>query len=238
LAEHQTGYTFSVIIPTSGRASLRRTLKKLRDEDVDDIEVLVVADGTQARASLIASEEAKRWPAIRYCEGPLTRSWGNAQRMAGIEQATGRYLMFIDDDDVTKRRAFGAIREAVCRDPGRMILFRVKRHGEILWKRPEIAFSNVSTQQVVVPNLPGKVGSWLTNDRYQSDFDFIRECADIQGEPIWNTHIIAVVDAFRWTEARAWLVPRMRRSRNHMMLRTRMRRLVSRRTSRRRSDRP
>ena len=229
--EHRAEFTFSVIIPTSGRASLRRTLRRLRREDEGDIEVIVVADGARPRAEAIALGEAKAWPAIRYSEGPLTRNWGNAQRMLGIQQASGRYLMFIDDDDVTKRRAFSVIRRAVQTNPSRMILFRMKRHGEKLWSRPEVAFGNVSTQQIVLPNLPGRVGSWLTNDRYQSDLDFIVECAALQGEPIWDRHVIAIVDPFRWSQPRSWLRPRVMRWRTRAKLGTRVRGLLRKRGS-------
>jgi glycosyltransferase involved in cell wall biosynthesis len=228
LTEHRSDPTFSVIVPTSGRASLRRTLRRLSREDAGDIEVIVVADGAQPIASGIAHAEAERWPAIRYLEGPATRNWGNAQRMVGIQRAAGRYLMFIDDDDVTKRGAFGLVRQAVLQDPERLILFRMKRHGELIWRRPEVMFGNVSTQQIIVPNVPGKIGSWLTSDRYQSDFDFIAECVELQGEPIWNAGVIAVIDPFRPSQVGAWLKPRMRRWRNSAMIGTRLRGLLSR----------
>lgn len=185
---------FSVIVPTSGRESLRRTLRRLRAEDRGDIEVLVVADGHQPTAAKIARRKAARWRALRYFETEPTRNWGNAQRMVGIDHARGRYLCFIDDDDVTKRGAFRIIREAVQAHPDRIILFRMKYlRGTILWREPRLAHGNVSTQQIVVPNLPGKVGSWLTQDRRDSDFDFIRECVELQGEPVWRPEVIALV---------------------------------------------
>jgi glycosyltransferase involved in cell wall biosynthesis len=220
--------TFSVIIPTSGRKSLRRTLRRLRSEAEGDIEVIVVSDGDQPTARAIANQEADRWAAIRYLDGPLTGNWGNAQRMVGIKEATGRYLMFIDDDDVPKRRAFHVIRQACQQNPGRMILFRIKRRGEVLWKTPEVVFGNVATPQFVVPNVPGRVGSWVTNDRYESDLDFISECVRLQCEPIWDRHVIAVADPFRWSAPAAWLEPRTRRWRNGAMIRTRMRTLLRR----------
>jgi glycosyltransferase involved in cell wall biosynthesis len=224
---YPTRPTFSVIIATSGRKSLRRTLKSLRSQDEGDIEVIVVSDGPQPTARAIVSEEEQHWTAVCYEEGPRTGRWGNAQKMVGMERAAGRYLMFVDDDDVTKRRAFSAIRKAVHRDPGRMILFRVKRYDGILWKTREMVEGNVASPQVVVPNLPGRVGSWLTNDRYASDFDFISECARLQGDVIWDEHVIAVIDPFRWSSTVAWLEPRVARWRRRLMVRTRVRRLLS-----------
>lgn len=187
---------FSVIVPTCGRQSLRRTLRRLRAEDRGDIEVVVVGDGPQPGAEEITRGESARWPSLRYLETEPTGSWGNAQRMAGIEQAKGRYLVFMDDDDLTKRGAFGAIREAVRSTPDRVLLFRMRYlDGRVLWRDQVVELGNVSTQQVVVPNQPGKVGSWLTEDRYTSDFDFITECVQLQGEPVWRPEVVALIGA-------------------------------------------
>ncbi len=219
--------SISVVIPTSGRRSLRRTLRRLRREDAGDLEVIVVSDGPQPVAEKIAGRLSRRWPDLRYHEGPATHNWGNAQRMAGIERARGSHLMFIDDDDVTVRGAFAAIRREVARNPDRILLFRVKRHGELLWRTPAVAFGNVSTQQVVIPNRPGSVGSWLSRDVYESDLDFIRECVALQGEPVWAADVIAIVDPFRWRAANKWLAPRALRWRKRVRIRTRLRRLSS-----------
>ena len=182
---HLTKPQFSVIVPTTGRRSLSRTLRRLRaEDDRGDIEVLVVADGDQPMANEIVRREAARWPAVRYFETESTQRWGNAQRMAGMEKAIGHYLIFIDDDDVPKRGAFRAIREAVQAHPGRVILFRMKYlDGTMLWRVPQVVERNVSTPQIVVPNVPGKLGSWLTQNRYASDFDFIRECSPKRRNP-------------------------------------------------------
>jgi hypothetical protein len=113
---------------------------------------------------------------------------------------------------VTKRRAFRVIRRAVQKNPGRIIVFRMKWDREILWRLPELAEKNVGSPMVLVPNLPGRIGSWLTRDRYESDFDFISECVELQGEPIWHRHVIAIVnpEPFRWSRPIASLEPRTR----------------------------
>ena len=146
---------------------------------------------------------------------PLSRGAANGklgQRAADgrNQRATGRYLMFIDDDDATKRHAFRAVRQAVQQDPDRIIVFRMRWLGETLWKHQALLEENVGTPMVVIPNVPGKIGSWLTRDRYESDFDFISECVDLQGEPIWNRNVIVVVDPFRWSQPIHWLEPRTR----------------------------
>lgn len=209
--------TFTVVIPTSGRATLKRTLRRLRRESVDDIEVVVVSDGEQPLAQRITEKYARGWPSLKYLEGPQTRNWGNAQRMEGIANARGRYLLFIDDDDIHRRGAFRKIRGAVARDPNRIIIFRMNRFGQILPAEPgRLVQGNVGTPQMLVPNLPGQVGSWLTRDRYASDFDFLSECIELQGHPVWHGAVIANAPAWGWASAR------LSRVRVRLAIRTRL----------------
>ena len=198
---------FSVVIPTSGRRSLARLLGRLHREDRGDIEVLVVADGSRPQAATIARRAARRWDRVRYWETEPSNDWGNTQRMLGIQRALGRYLIFIDDDDLTTRGAFRIIREAVRANPERIIVFRfIRQPGDTLWKAPELRSGNVSTQQLVIPNLPGKVGSWLRLGRETADFDFLSECVQLQGEPLWRAEIIARRNASPRSRALARMV--------------------------------
>jgi glycosyltransferase involved in cell wall biosynthesis len=178
---------FSVIIPTVGRATLRSTLRRLRSETRGDVEAIVVSDGDFPDAKRTVESEG-----ARFITGPETRHWGNAQRMMGISEARGRYLLFIDDDDVHRRGAFARIRGAVAQNPDRIFIFRMVRHGEVLWRYPSVQEANQGTPQLLIPNVPGRVGSWLTNDRYQSDFDFLCECIGLQGDPLFNPAVIAL----------------------------------------------
>jgi glycosyltransferase involved in cell wall biosynthesis len=196
----------SIVIPTIGRPTLKTTLRSISRQNRGDIEVIVVSDGPRPSAQRIA-----RIMGAIFIEGPRTQSWGNVQRMIGIEKAAGRYLMFIDDDDRHRRRAFNQIRAAIAATPDRIIVFRMTRDGDVLWRERVVKHANQGTPQFLVPNAPGRLGSWLTYDRYQSDFDFLTECVALQGEPIWNEAIIADCP------------PRIMRIRERLILRNRAR---------------
>jgi glycosyltransferase involved in cell wall biosynthesis len=176
---------FPVIVPTIGRPQLNITLRRLVLEP--DVEVIVISDGFRPGGHEIAGCYRR----VQFVTGPATGRWGNAQRMEGMRRARGRYLIFIDDDDVHAEDAFAHIRAAVIRNPDRVILFRMNVLGKILWSEPVVRHMNVGTPMMVVPNIPEKLGSWLTNDRYESDFDFLTECVALQGAPIWEEAIIA-----------------------------------------------
>jgi glycosyltransferase involved in cell wall biosynthesis len=220
--------TFSVIIPTSGRWALKRTLRSIRRQDRGDIQVIVVSDGTQPVAEAITAAEARKWTALMYVSGPETRSWGNAQRMEGMRRATGDYLLFIDDDDVYRRGAFRHIRRATRHHPGRILIFRMKQFDTVLWDEPQLEVGKVGSPQMVVPNVADKLGSWMANDRYASDFDFISETVSLQGEPVWDRRVIATIRPLDWRNPRPWLEPRLNwhRWRAKLAIRTRLRRLI------------
>jgi glycosyltransferase involved in cell wall biosynthesis len=196
----------SIVIPTIGRPTLKTTLRSIRRQNRGDIEIIVVSDGPLPSAQRIA-----RITGATFIEGPRTQSWGNAQRMIGIEAATGRYLMFIDDDDRHRRRAFKQIRAAISETPDRIVVFRMTRDGKVLWRERVVKHTNQGTPQLLVPNVPARLGSWLTFDRYESDFDFLTECVALQGEPIWSEAIIADCP------------PRIMRIRERLILRNRAR---------------
>ena len=84
----------------------------------------------------------------------------------------------------------------------------------------------------LVPNVPGKLGSMTNPLRYESDFDFAVQTAELQGtEPIWREEIIVISDPPDWwPKARVtsnavtrWLD----RVRGALKLRTRLRALRS-----------
>lgn len=177
--------TFSVVIPTCGRETLRRTLRSIAAQSKPPEEVIVVGDGEQPVARAIFEEE--RRPGWRYEEHGPTRLIGNAQREHGIALARGDYLSFMDDDDVYEPDAFSAIRAAVAEHPGRPLVFRMDQSfGAVLWRTPALTYGNVGTPMFVVPRLPGLLAPWRTND-----FDFIAGTVALQGKPVWREEVIA-----------------------------------------------
>jgi len=167
--------TFSVIVPTVGRRSLRGTLASIaaQIEPGDEILVACNRDG----------------------------DFGNSARQTMVERARGTHLLFIDDDDQFAVGAFSAMRDFARNNPGRVGIFRMRTlSGRVLWEEPVLRRGNVSTQMFCVPNIPGKLGSWTTSEmltsprgrRYDiADFVFIRDTVALQGEAIFEERIVA-----------------------------------------------
>lgn len=90
----------SVVIPTRNRRErLREAIASVQAQDWPALEVIVVddasADGTDAMMSALASTDTR----IRYLRN-ATPLGGSGARNAGIHLATGKYIAFLDDDDI------------------------------------------------------------------------------------------------------------------------------------------
>ena len=95
--ETQRSPCVSVIIPTyNRRALLGRAVDSALKQTERDIEVIIADDGsTDGTEALFAGETD---PRVRYCR--LPHAGACAARNAGIDLARGKYIAFLDSDDV------------------------------------------------------------------------------------------------------------------------------------------
>ena len=90
----------SVIIPTHDRASLLReavssVLAQEGRGDLFDLEVIVIDDASSDDTPAVAQE----FPGLRYLRFNVNKG-PSAARNAGIAASTGKYIAFLDDDDL------------------------------------------------------------------------------------------------------------------------------------------
>lgn len=173
----------TVIIPTIGRPTLAATLASIPKGAVR--EVLVLHDGLPDVGLGVDHPDARVWYA------PKANGIGHPQRNAGMRLARGRWLAFMDDDDIYTPRAFAHIKAHLTDEPVPHIFKMRFQHGHELWRTQEVRHGNVGTPMFVVPNLPGKLGEWPV--RRSGDFDFIRDTCELQGSPVWCDELIALI---------------------------------------------
>ncbi len=161
------GTTFSVIVPTVGRATIDATLASITSQLEPGDELLV------------------------RCSSD--RDFGNGARQSLIERARGSHLIFMDDDDAFLPGALATMRRFADAHPGRIGIFRmVYPDGRILWADPSLRVGNVSTQMLCVPNIPGKLGRWDSpGSPRTADYAFLESTVAVQGEPIFQDAIVA-----------------------------------------------
>jgi hypothetical protein len=190
----------TVVTATQGRKTLPAALESFRRECADPalLEVLVVVDTHDPPFSdvhAIAQEYDAR--CIEYDAG--CHAFGHPQAQRGTEKAYGQWIAFIGDDDEILPGAFEAIKQAIkdLTEP-RPLMFKTIMEPSLtrpipqpmtLWYSKTLTRGHISAQNLVTPNLPGKLGFWW------DDFAFIQSTASLHGGPsalVWLTPVIAV----------------------------------------------
>jgi hypothetical protein len=120
--------------------------------------------------------------------------WGHRARDLAMPRAAGTHLMFCDDDDVYVPNALQLVREQVLTEPDRVHLFAM-RLGQTVYEVTDgnVTIGRVGTPMIVVPNVPGKLGSWGESE-YEGDWNFLSSTLRIRGdEPIAHPDVIALI---------------------------------------------
>ena len=198
--------TFSVIVPTRGRSTLRATIRSITPQLEPGDEVIVRCTRDE--------------------------DFGNSARQSMIERAKGTHLIFMDDDDQFAADALETMRRFAGEHPGRIGIFRMRHlDGSVLWTEPVLRLRNVSSQMLCVPNVPAKLGRWERPDYPRvADYEFVRGTAELQGEPIFREEIVAHIRSDRRPLGRALkrVTTPIADARYRTAPRTRLRRLLSR----------
>ena len=103
-----------VVIVYNDERRLARAVRSVQRQTMTDLEVLIVddasTDGTREVAERLVAADPGR---IRYHRLAANSGGCSAPRNAGIERATGRYVMFLDSDDELPAAACAALVRAV-----------------------------------------------------------------------------------------------------------------------------
>ncbi len=130
-----TAPAFSVILPVFNRAAMVRTaLATLKAQDCRDWECLAVDDGSRDGSRAVLEAEARAEPRLRVLVNE-TNLGMNASRNKAIEAASGRFITFLDSDDLWLPGRLTAFLKLAAREPDAGYLFSnawVLRDGRLL----------------------------------------------------------------------------------------------------------
>ncbi len=128
---------FSVVIPLYNRAAIvGDTIQSVLAQDWQDFEIVVIDDGS--RDNPRPAIEAVGDKRVRYIR--QDNAGGGAARNNGIEAARGRYIAFLDSDDLFLPGKLSIMARALKNDDGRTVLYsrmKVDRGVDRYWIRPD-----------------------------------------------------------------------------------------------------
>ena len=105
----------SIIIPVyNGQDSIKRSLDSVLSLQMSpkSLEVIVVDDCSTDNTRAVLEDYAGRYEEINCISLPVNKKPGGA-RNAGIRQAKGEYIMFLDSDDTAEQGLPGALSYAM-----------------------------------------------------------------------------------------------------------------------------
>lgn len=113
---------FSIIIPMkNANKYIKSALDSIADQEFDDIEVIVIDDNSDKDdiSKQIAHFWKKDHPNIRLKILQTTKEQGGpgGARNIGLDNATGKYILFLDVDDKLNEGALHSIKKAIDENP-------------------------------------------------------------------------------------------------------------------------
>lgn len=108
----ETAPKYSIIIPIyKAEATLRRCVDSILDQHYPDMELILVNDGSPDRSGDICEDYAARFGCVVCIHKP--NGGVSSARNAGLDRASGKYVLFVDSDDYVADRYFSAL-DAMC----------------------------------------------------------------------------------------------------------------------------
>lgn len=131
---------FSVILTTYNRPELLKdALGSLARQSFQDFEVILINDHGEPVEALLSAYE---FPVTYIYQG--TNQGLSAARNAGLKLASGRYIVYLDDDDIYLSNHFAVLAEAFERHPQSVIYTGVEYVIEKLEKGQRIELNRVT----------------------------------------------------------------------------------------------
>lgn len=115
----------SIVIPIfNAQLYLKDCLDSIVLENLDDIEIILVDDGSYDNSKNIAIEYANSYSCIRFFH--QNNQGVFAARNKGLLYATGEYIWFVDGDDLVANKTVPFLINTVQQYPANIILFKYK----------------------------------------------------------------------------------------------------------------
>lgn len=138
MASNETQPFFSIVVPTYNRAErLRNALDSILDQHYKEFEIIVVDDGSTDNTGEVVNRLASINPCIKYFHKENEER--SIARNYGIARASGKYISFLDSDDVLYSNHLTVAHDLLQRngfpEVGHLGFECIKENGEIILRR-------------------------------------------------------------------------------------------------------
>ena len=156
--------TLSVIVPVyNGEATIAACLDSILQQDADCTVQLIVVDSDSTDGTAAVLERYRAQPGVVLCNCIAPRS-AAAARNEGLRHAVGRWLMFVDSDDLLLPGAIRTLLEAAQRldadvvQGGWQYLYTDGSYGPVQCYPAAVYIGNAAPERFELPGMPwGKI---------------------------------------------------------------------------------
>lgn len=156
--------TLSVIVPVyNGEATIAACLDSILQQDTDCTVQLIVVDSDSTDGTAAVLERYRAQPGVVLCNCIAPRS-AAAARNEGLRHAVGRWLMFVDSDDLLLPGAIRTLLEAAQRldadvvQGGWQYLYTDGSYGPVQCYPAAVYIGNAAPERFELPGMPwGKI---------------------------------------------------------------------------------
>ncbi len=144
----------SVIVPVYNvEKYLEKCLESLVNQTLEDIEIIVVNDGTKDNSQKIIDKYTKKYP--KKVKGYIKENGGlSSARNYGIKQARGEYIAFVDSDDYVEIDMFEKMYNKAINNEYDVVVCDTievdENNGNKVYKKSNLNYSNKEIKNYLI----------------------------------------------------------------------------------------
>ena len=119
----------SVIIPVyNAEKYIRRCIESVLDQTYQDLEILLINDGSTDSSGSICDEYALKYMRVKSIHS-INQGVAHARNL-GLDNATGEYVVFVDSDDYVSSKYVENLVDGIVKTRADVSITKIKRIGE------------------------------------------------------------------------------------------------------------
>lgn len=155
----------SVIIPVYNRDNnIADAIESVVGQTCKNWELILVDDGSKDRTAQICQKYAEKDCRIRYF---FKKNGGvSSARNLGIQNAIGKYILFLDSDDLLEQDAISILEDNILANPDIEILCFGTHTNTASWRPTDEASKRIDYEEIKNDYLPTHINIYPQNDHF------------------------------------------------------------------------